>query len=126
MLSNEEYLNDLIFDQVDVAHFNQECDSISEQAVTKAREQVLEVDKLGKEMEEHNAIMQAYNQKSDMLRQELQKIELYKQKNQPKELAAVVQKRANDLQKEGDKIRKQYQKNEIGVDQFIKDFISSR
>ena len=126
MLSNEEYLNDLIFDQVDVARFNQECDSISEQAVTKAREQVLEVDKLGKEMEEHNAIMQAYNQKSDMLRQELQKIELYKQKNQPRELAAVVQKRANDLQKEGDKIRKQYQKNEIGVDQFIKDFISSR
>jgi putative NADH-flavin reductase len=106
MLSNEEYLSDLIFDQVDVDRFNQECDSISDQAVTKAREQVLEVDKLAKEMEEHNAVMQAYNEKSETLRKELQKIELYKQKNQPKELAAVIQKRANEVQKEGDKIRK--------------------
>jgi hypothetical protein len=57
-------------------------------------------------MEEHNAIMQAYNEKSDRLRKELQKIELYKQKNQPKELATVIQKRANEVQKEGDKIRK--------------------
>lgn len=57
-------------------------------------------------MEDHNAIMQAYNEKSDKLRKELQKIELYKQKNQPKELASVIQKRANEVQKEGDKIRK--------------------
>ena len=94
--------------------------------MTKAREQVLEFDKLCKEMEAHNAIMQTYKEKSDTLRKELQKIDLYKQKNQPKELAAVIQKRANDVQKEGDKIRKQYQKNEIGVDQFIKEFIASR
>jgi hypothetical protein len=57
-------------------------------------------------MEAHNAIMQTYKEKSDTLRKELQKIDLYKQKNQPKELAAVIQKRANDVQKEGDKIRK--------------------
>jgi hypothetical protein len=57
-------------------------------------------------MEEHNAIMHVYNEKSDTLRKELQKIEAYKQKNQPKELAAVIQKRANEVQKEGDKIRK--------------------
>jgi uncharacterized phage infection (PIP) family protein YhgE len=30
MLSNEEYLSDLIFDQVDVDRFNQECDSITD------------------------------------------------------------------------------------------------
>ena len=48
-------------------------------------------------MEAHNAIMQTYKEKSDTLRKELQKIDLYKQKNQPKELATVIQKRANDV-----------------------------
>ena len=32
-------------------------------------------------MEKHNAIMQAYKEKSEALRVELQKVELFKQKN---------------------------------------------
>ena len=84
------------------------------------------VEVLSKEMEQHNDIMKEYSDKSEQLKKDLQLIEQFKKKNHPKELASVLSKRSNDVQKEGDKIRKQFQKNEIVPDQFIKEFIASR
>lgn len=40
MVENEEFLRDLIFDQVEVDRFNQECDSIAEQTYKLAKEHV--------------------------------------------------------------------------------------
>lgn len=77
-------------------------------------------------MEQHNTVMKEYSEKSEQLRKDLQLIEQFKKKNHPKELAMVLSKRSNEIQKEGDKVRKQFQKNEITPDQFIKEFIASR
>ncbi len=43
---NENYLKDLIFDQVDVDKFNQECDSVAEQTYKLAKEHVKKVETL--------------------------------------------------------------------------------
>ena len=43
----------------------------------------------------------------------LQKIETYKQSNNPHELANTVSKKSNEMHKEGDKIRKQFNKGEL-------------
>ena len=49
-----------------------------------------------------------------------------KAKHDPKEQALVVGIQANELQKECDKIRKQFTKRDITVDQFINQYVKSR
>jgi Modifier of rudimentary (Mod(r)) protein len=41
-------------------------------------------------------------------------------------LAQVALKRCNEVQKESDKIRKQFTKGEMNTEQFIKDYMKSR
>lgn len=108
MIENENFLRDLIFDQVDVDRFNQECDLIAEQTYKAAKDHVAKVETLAKEMETHTAIMQVYQERAEALKTEVQRVERCKQRNQPKELAMTLQKRAAEVQKEGDKVRKQF------------------
>ena len=65
MVENEEFLKDLIFDQVEVDRFNQECDSIAEQTYKLSKEHVTKVEDFSKEMEKHNTIMKEYSEKSE-------------------------------------------------------------
>ncbi len=77
-------------------------------------------------MEDHQAKMEDYVAKRDLLKQNLQKMEAFKQKNTPKELASVIAKKCNDFQKEADKVKKQFNKGEVGTDQFIKEYLAKR
>ena len=77
-------------------------------------------------MEKHNKLIADYNEKRDNLQALLQKVHCYKEKSNPKELANELQKKCNELQVESDKMRKQFKKNEITMDQFVSHFIKTK
>ena len=67
MTENEQYLRDLIFDQIDVHKFTAECDSIAEQTYSLAKEKAQQFEILSKSMEQHNELITNYNAKRDQL-----------------------------------------------------------
>jgi hypothetical protein len=54
------------------------------------------------------------------------KVEHLKSKTSAPELTKLLQQRVNDLQRESDKIRKVYSKNELSLEDFINDYMKSR
>ena len=67
-------------------------------------------------METHQVLASKYNKKREQFETTLKKIEDQKTQNNPKELTLIIGKTCNELHKESDKVRKQFNKQDLTVD----------
>ena len=74
-------------------------------------------------MEGHKAKMRAYEQKKEQLTKDLTESNANIAKFTPQEMCKLVSAKSSDVYKESEKVRKQYSKNEISIDDFIKTYM---
>ena len=104
-------------------NFDVECANIAKEAYEVAQKNANQLQEVQQAIDSHSQVMAVYNDRKEELQSTLQKIEVYKAKTQPKEMAQLVQGKCNEIDKNTDKMRKTFKNGELTIEQFIQQYV---
>ena len=106
--------------------FEQAIDQIQTETYQAAKNNTEKFDDISEAMEKHKEKVENHREKCEELKKEMQENNKRLGMFEAPELVKMLSGKSGEIFKEGEKIRKQYSKNEMGIDDFVKVYVEMR